>query len=92
MICLDLYKEHDDSFFAAEIFGKTGLCSRHKEQQESGTSSAQFIHPAPRSTKPNHRIETKTDHLEDIKDMPKHPSIQSQKPEIPIRAAAVSPV
>ncbi|KAI6075046.1 A-kinase anchor protein 7 isoform gamma-like protein [Aix galericulata] len=35
-ICLDLYKEYEDSFFGTEVFSQIDLCAMRKKKQESG--------------------------------------------------------
>ncbi|NXC26298.1 AKA7G protein, partial [Campylorhamphus procurvoides] len=35
-ICLDLYKEYEDSYFGTEVFSRIDLCAMRKKKQESG--------------------------------------------------------
>ncbi|NXM79026.1 AKA7G protein, partial [Serilophus lunatus] len=35
-ICLDLYKEYENSYFGTEVFSRIDLCAMHKKKQESG--------------------------------------------------------
>ncbi|NXG11401.1 AKA7G protein, partial [Sakesphorus luctuosus] len=35
-ICLDLYKEYEDSYFGTEVFSQIDLCAMRKKKQESG--------------------------------------------------------
>ncbi|NWI48878.1 AKA7G protein, partial [Calyptomena viridis] len=35
-ICLDLYKEYEDSYFGTEVFNQIDLCAMRKKKQESG--------------------------------------------------------
>ncbi|NXN71633.1 AKA7G protein, partial [Himantopus himantopus] len=35
-ICLDLYKEYEDSYFGTEVFRQIDLCAMRKKKQESG--------------------------------------------------------
>ncbi|NWR91752.1 AKA7G protein, partial [Furnarius figulus] len=35
-ICLDLYKEYEDSYFGMEVFSRIDLCAMRKKKQESG--------------------------------------------------------
>ncbi|NXM34591.1 AKA7G protein, partial [Oxyruncus cristatus] len=35
-ICLDLYKEYEDSYFGTEVFSRIDLCAMRKKKQKSG--------------------------------------------------------